>query len=121
MNVVECDREILQKRLVRGLAMGKSAASARHYQHGPYRETDGKPHSHCAFLRNLTNYRLLPTAAQLGHRRRYGGNTTFYVAAALTRARQARLPSPWTGRGIWKDRERDRNGHREGITKKSQT
>src|SRR5216683_2234334 len=24
------------------------------------------------------------------------------VDAALTRARQARLPSPWTGRGIWK-------------------
>jgi len=23
------------------------------------------------------------------------------VDAALTRARQARLPSPWTGRGIW--------------------
>jgi hypothetical protein len=32
MNVVECDREILQKRLVRGLAMGESAAGARHYQ-----------------------------------------------------------------------------------------
>src|SRR6266851_3004618 len=27
---------------------------------------------------------------------------TSFVAAALTRARQARLPSPWTGRGIWK-------------------
>src|SRR5712692_9897223 len=24
------------------------------------------------------------------------------VATALTRARQARLPSPWTGRGIWR-------------------
>jgi hypothetical protein len=27
---------------------------------------------------------------------------TSFVAAAFTRARQARLPSPWTGRGIWK-------------------
>src|SRR6266851_6860262 len=34
-------------------------------------------------------------AAKLGDRRRDGGNTTS-VAAALTRARQARLPSPWT-------------------------
>jgi hypothetical protein len=52
MNVVECDREILQKRLVRGFAMREGAASARHYQQGGYRETDRKPHSHCAFLRN---------------------------------------------------------------------
>src|SRR5712692_135526 len=29
-----------------------------------------------------------------------GGNTTSDVDTALTRARQARLPSPWTGRGI---------------------
>jgi hypothetical protein len=53
MNVVECDGEILQKRLVGGLAMRESAASARHYQQGGYRETDRKPHSHCAFLREL--------------------------------------------------------------------
>src|SRR6266851_4464060 len=61
-------------------------------------------------------------AAQLGDRRRDSGNAFIclvalggarprllssaplrlvsYVAAALTRARQARLPSPWTGRGI---------------------
>src|SRR5712692_7010193 len=36
-----------------------------------------------------------------------------YVAAALTRARQARSPSPWTGRGIWKwTRTRNQNNHR---------
>jgi len=29
------------------------------------------------------------------------------VATALTRARQARLPSPWTGRGIHEGRERE--------------
>jgi hypothetical protein len=33
-------------------------------------------------------------------------NARFRVDTALTRARQARLPSPWTGRGIWKSRER---------------
>ena len=31
----------------------------------------------------------------------------FTVDTALTRARQARLPSPWTGRGIWRSRERE--------------
>src|SRR6266436_6343424 len=29
------------------------------------------------------------------------------VATALTRARQARLPSPWTGRGIREGREKE--------------
>src|SRR5713101_3283122 len=34
------------------------------------------------------------------------------VDTALTRARQARSPSPWTGRGIWKSRERENAAHR---------
>jgi hypothetical protein len=38
---------------------------------------------------------------------------TSYVAAALTRARQARLPSPWTGRGIWIwTRRRNQKNHK---------
>src|SRR5216684_6799272 len=52
-------------------------------------------------------------AAKLGDRRRDGGNTTS-VAAALTRARQARLPSPWT-------RERDLKWKPEKEAKNSQT
>ncbi len=39
------------------------------------------------------------------------------VDTALTRARQARLPSPWTGRGIWKRAGRASEGQgkaREG-------
>src|SRR6266851_1923895 len=49
-------------------------------------------------------------ATQLGHRRRDGGNTTSYVAAALT------LTPPWTGRGIgkWTPR-RNQKIHRLGI------
>src|SRR5713226_6714601 len=110
MNVVECDREILQKRLVRGLAMGESAASARHYQQRRYRETDA--HSHCTFLRNrrqaLPEERSSPDSCLSLRRERSLGTKPFPtqgaesevdVATALTRARQARLPSPWTGRG----------------------
>src|SRR5216683_4475504 len=110
MNVVECDREILQKRLVRGLAMGESAASARHYQQRRYRETDA--HSHCTFLRNrrqaLPEKWSSPDSCLSLRRERSLGTKPFLtqgaesevdVATALTRARQARLPSPWTRRG----------------------
>src|SRR5713101_817598 len=110
MNVVECDREILEKRLVRGLAMRESAASARHYQQRRYRETDA--HSHRTFLRNrrpaLPEKRSSPDSCLSLRRERSLGTKLFLtpgvesevdVATALTGARQARLAPPRTGRG----------------------
>ena len=37
-----------------------------------------------------------------------------HVATALTRARKARLPSPWTGRGILKEGSRKKNERERG-------
>src|ERR1700730_14656774 len=125
MNVVECDREILQKRLVRGLAMGESAASARHYQQGRYRETDGKPHSHCAFLCNLTKYRLLPTADDLSSsERRDSPRSTRSVCDFLARevicgcCPHPRAPGALA---LSLDRERDLEMDTETEPKQSQT
>jgi hypothetical protein len=36
-----------------------------------------------------------------------------WLDTALTRARQARLPSPWTGRGIWKSEWNERLDEKE--------
>src|SRR6266436_9070641 len=98
--------------------MCESAAGARHYQQRRYRETDA--HSHCTFLRNrrqaLPEKRSSPDSCLSLRRERSLGTKPFLtqgvesevdVATALTRARQARLPSPGTGRGIHEGRERE--------------
>src|SRR6266446_3017686 len=85
--------------------MCESAAGARHYQQRRYRETDA--HSHCTFLRNrrqaLPEKRYSPDSYLSPRRERSLGTKPFLtqgaesevdVATALTRARQARLPSP---------------------------
>src|SRR5712692_8855821 len=87
--------------------MCESAAGARHYQQRRYREADA--HSHCTFLRNrrqaLPEKRSSPDSCLSLRRERSLGTKPFLtqgaesevdVATALTRARQARLPSPWT-------------------------
>src|SRR6266436_5502137 len=87
--------------------MCESAAGARHYEQRRYRETDA--HSHCTFLRNrrqaLPEKRSSPDSCLSLRRERSLGTKPFLtrgvesevdVATALTRARQARLPSPWT-------------------------
>src|SRR5712691_12761268 len=90
--------------------MCESAAGARHYQQRRYRETDA--HSHCTFLHNrrpaLPEERSSLDSCLSPRRERSLGTKPFLtqgvesevdVATALTRARQARLPSSWTGRG----------------------